>query len=174
MCRCANVLSSECSSKRPRFDNNNSLTLNPSPKERDYTNTRGRSDEHKQKQNILTIPTLSLCLQIMSSRKSYIIALFSSIFLVKVSLCVATLCFQSNDNRIMNSLIMQVEIEHDDHSNENTKEVFAKESKYTKQIILDTFNAQHYESTINKFLGFSNLYPINSIYSKIVTPPPEA
>jgi hypothetical protein len=110
----------------------------------------------------------------MSSRKSYIIALFSSIFLVKVALCLATLCFQSNNDQLMNSLIMQVEIEHDDHSSENTKEVFAKESKYTKQIILDTFNAKHYESGINHFIGFSNLYPINSIYSEIVTPPPEA
>lgn len=73
----------------------------------------------------------------------------------------------------MNSLIMQVEIEHEDHSNENIKDVFAKEAKYTKHNILDSFNTHNIETDISAYIGFSDLYPLNSSYTDVVTPPPE-
>ncbi len=109
----------------------------------------------------------------MTRNKSFIIALFSSIFFVKVVLCLATVYFQCNNERLMNSLIMQVEIEHEDHSNENIKDVFAKEFKYTNLNVNDSFNTKQYDSFINNYIDFSNLYPINSSYTDIFTPPPE-
>lgn len=110
----------------------------------------------------------------MAKNKTYIIALFSSIFFVKVALCLATVYFQCENHKLMNSLIMQVEIEHDDHSSENINDVFIKELKYTKHLSLDILTTKNYESVLNKYIGFSNLYPINSSYTEIVSPPPEA
>jgi len=109
----------------------------------------------------------------MTRNKTYIIALFSSIFFVKVALCLATVYFQCNNEKLMNSLIMQVEIEHDDHSTENIKDVFAKEIKYTNHQVFVSFNTKQYNSYINSYIDFSNLYPINSSYTVVVTPPPE-
>ena len=109
----------------------------------------------------------------MTRNKSLIIALFSSIFVVKVVLCLATVYFQCNNEKIMNSLIMQVEIEHEDHSNENVKDVFAKDVKYTNLNVLVSFNSKQYDSYINSYIDFSYLYPINSSYTDVVTPPPE-
>lgn len=110
----------------------------------------------------------------MNKNKSYIIALFSSIFFVKVALCLATVYFQCDNQKLMNSLIMQLEIEHEDHSNENVKDVFAKEAKFTKQHTLDMLTIKNHETSLNKYINFSNLYPINSSYTDVVTPPPEA
>ncbi len=110
----------------------------------------------------------------MSKYRVHIIVLFSSIFFIKVALCLATLYFQCNNDKLMNSLIMQVEIEHEDHSNENVKDVFAKEAKFTKHSILESFKTHPIESNINLYIDFSDLYPLNSSYTDVVTPPPEA
>lgn len=110
----------------------------------------------------------------MSKYRAHIIFLFSSIFFMKVALCLATVYFQCNNDKLMNSLIMQVEIEHEDHSNENLKDVFAKEAKFTKHSILVSFNTQNLESNNNLYIDFSDLYPLNSSYTDIFTPPPEA
>lgn len=110
----------------------------------------------------------------MTRNKTFIIALFSSIFFVKVALCLATVYFQCNNDKLMNSLIMQVEIEHEDTSTENIKDVFAKEAKFTKHSILESFKNQNLETNNNLYIDFSNLYPINSSYTDIFTPPPEA
>jgi len=109
----------------------------------------------------------------MTRNKSLIIVLFSSIFFVKVALCLATIYFQCNNEKLMNSLIMQVEIEHEDHSNDNIKDVFAKEIKYTNLHVFISFNYKQYNSYINSYIDFSNFYPINSNYTDVVTPPPE-
>lgn len=74
----------------------------------------------------------------------------------------------------MNSLIMQLEIEHEDSSNENIKDIFVKEVKFTKHKTLDSFNTHNLELNSNSFIDFSDLYPLNSSYTDVFTPPPKA
>lgn len=108
----------------------------------------------------------------MKKSKGPIIALFCSIFLIKVVLCLATVYFHCNNEKLMNSLIMQLEIEHEDHSNDNLKELFAKESKFThKEFSSHKLGAT--ETNAEVYFGFTDLYPINALYTEIVTPPPE-
>jgi hypothetical protein len=110
----------------------------------------------------------------MNKYRAHIIFLITSIFFIKVALCIGTLYFQCNNDKLMNSLIMQVEIEHEDSSNENIKDAFAKEAKFTKHSILGSFNTHNLELNNNSFIDFSDLYPLNSSYTDVFTPPPKA
>ncbi len=72
----------------------------------------------------------------------------------------------------MNSLIMQLEIEHEDHANDNLKELFAKDSKFThKEFQSHKIDTKEVNAAV--YITFTDLYPINALYTEIVTPPPE-
>lgn len=73
----------------------------------------------------------------------------------------------------MNSLIMQLEIEHEDHAAEDCKETIEKESKYTKSSTLEFLNNKQLEAALQAFVLFANHYPLDVQYTFELMQPPE-
>lgn len=68
---------------------------------------------------------------------------------------------------------MQVEIEHEDHTNEDAKDILGKEAKFTKHENSSSLGSNQLSTSEKLFIQFSNHYPINGLYVEMVTPPPE-
>jgi hypothetical protein len=109
----------------------------------------------------------------MHIKRNIIIALFSSIFFIKIALCIGTLYFQCENEQLMNSLIMQLEIEHEDHSSDDLNKSFSKEAKLTKSLSLNDLNNKHYEAVLQAYVLFTNHYPLDVQYTFEVIQPPE-
>ncbi len=105
--------------------------------------------------------------------KQYIAILFLCVFFVKIALCLATLKFEQADQQRIYSVIMQLEIENEQHPNEEASELFSKESKFIKfeWAVNKSFVLNDLLTDIS--LNILNFYPINHDYTEIVTPPPE-
>lgn len=108
----------------------------------------------------------------MRNLKQHISFLFLCVFFTKMAICLATLKFSDCDQQRIYSVIMQLEIENEQHPNEDAKEIFAKEKKFVKfewtSTKKDILNAAD-----NISQNVLNFYPINKDYTEIVTPPPE-
>ena len=90
-----------------------------------------------------------------------------------MALCLATLKFSNYDQQRVYSVIMQLEIENEQHPNEEATELFIKESKFTK-FEWTTNKSYHLNDHLSNIsLNILNFYPINHNYTEIVTPPPE-
>jgi hypothetical protein len=109
----------------------------------------------------------------MQAKRQAIILLFSSIFFLKVAFCVGTLYFSCDNQKLMNSLIMQLEIEHDETSSEETKELLSKEFKFTQSKNLNELNNKQLNSAIQAYLLFTNHYPLDVHYTTEEIQPPE-
>jgi hypothetical protein len=89
-----------------------------------------------------------------------------------MAICIATLKFEDCDQQRIYSIIMQLEIENEQHPNEEASEAFDKESKFIKfEWLAKNYCLNNLLSQIS--LNILNFYPINHDYTEIVTPPPE-
>lgn len=109
----------------------------------------------------------------MHKKRNYIIALFSSIIFMKVALCMGTLYFQCDDEKLMNSLIMQLEIEHEDHTSEDQAKFISKDPKINKSTNLYHLNNKHIEAVLQAYVLFTNHYPLDVQYTFEAIQPPE-
>lgn len=105
--------------------------------------------------------------------KRHTAVLFLSIFFVKIAICLLAFKCNNFDQQKVYSVIMQLEIENEQHPNEEANELFNKENAFSK------FEWIAYSTHLNKSnsakisLNVLNFYPINHDYTEIVTPPPE-
>lgn len=109
----------------------------------------------------------------MRTHKGLIIALFTSVLLLKVVLCVSTVYLKCTNQNLMNALIMQIEIEHDEPSTEELDDSLIKKYNITHSNLNFGNTANGVDIYLIHYNVYENLYPINSDYTKIVTPPPE-
>lgn len=90
-----------------------------------------------------------------------------------MALCIATIKFSDCDQHRIYSVIMQLEIENEQHPNEDAKEVFSKEKKLIK-FEWTSINRDAMLTSDRLSQNILNFYPINHDYTEIVTPPPES
>lgn len=109
----------------------------------------------------------------MLNPKQYLAVLFLSVFFLKIALCLATLNFSNYDQQRVYSVIMQLEIENEQHPNEEASELFSKESKFIKFEWTATKGNLQKNLLSDISLQVLNFYPINHDYTDVVTPPPE-
>ncbi len=86
-----------------------------------------------------------------------------------------TLYFQCENEKLMNSLIMQLEIEHEDHTTDDLSKFFSKEAKLTKSLSLNSLNNKHFEAVLQAHVLFTNHYPLDVQYTfEAIQPPDQA
>ncbi len=109
----------------------------------------------------------------MLKLKHYTAIVFLFVFFVKMAMCLAVLKYSDCDQNRIYSVIMQLEIENEQHPNEEASEGFVKESKFIKFEWTAVKNNQR-DNILSKIsLNVLDFYPINHDYTEIVTPPPE-
>lgn len=104
-------------------------------------------------------------------KRSLIIALFSSILIVKVIFSLSTLYFHCENGQNLNALIMQIEIEHEEPACEDLNKTTVKfiSSNYSKyQSLLN-----YYNSVVQEQTNYINHYPINLQFTFEAIQPPE-
>lgn len=99
--------------------------------------------------------------------------IFLGIFCFKIFICLATIRINSFDSNTIYSVIMQLEIESEQNGAEDAKENFNKDIKCTKQDFSHQTFLSKKDDVKNYLQDNHQDFPIKSLYTEIITPPPE-